>query len=97
MQKIVTITLDTTQLAQGENGPFSVSEVDEINSFLELGWQVEEWEFLKEGEMDGQVILLVILNDNLMYEEEATEFDLDLEEEEQDVYEGGKSITDNKN
>ena len=97
MQKIVTITLDTTQLAQGENGPFSVSEVDAINSFLELGWQVEEWEFLKEGEMDGQVILLVILNDNLMYEEEATEFDLDLEEEEQDVYEGGKSITDNKN
>ena len=43
---------------------------------LELGWQIEEWYFLKEGETDGQVVLLVILNDEIQFENEEGEFDL---------------------
>ena len=70
MQKIVTVLIDTSQLSPGKLNPFSVTELDEINDILEMGWQVEEWDFLKEGETDGQVVLMVILNDDLIEEEE---------------------------
>lgn len=83
MQKVVTIAVDTTQLYQGKTGPFSVSELDEINEFLELGWQIEEWDFLKEGESDGQVILIVILNDDTMFENEEDDFDMEFDQDEE--------------
>lgn len=82
MQKLITIALNTTQLNQAKTSPFAVNEVDEINEILELGWQIEEWEFLKKGEADGQVILLVILNDDLMSEEDEDEFDMGFDEDE---------------
>ena len=76
MQKVVTIAIDTTQLSQGKGTPFAVSELTEINEFLELGWQIEEWDFLKEGETDAKVVLLVILNDEQMFENEDHDFDM---------------------
>ena len=81
MQKIVTIAIDTTQLNNGKTTPFTVSELTEINEFLELGWQIEEWDFLKEGEADGQVVLLVILNDELMFENDNNDFDTEFDED----------------
>ena len=81
MQKIVTIAIDTTQLNKGKTTPFAVSELTEINEFLELGWQIEEWDFLKEGETDGQVALLVILNDELMFENDDNDFDMGFDED----------------
>ena len=83
MQKLVTIAIDTTQLKQTQLSPFAVNEVDEINELLELGWQIEEWDFLKETDMDGQVMLLVILNDEQMYDAQEDQFDMDFEEEEE--------------
>lgn len=84
MQKIVTIAVDTTQLNPEKSTPFAISELTEINELLELGWQIEEWDFLKEGETDGQVVLLVILNDEKQFENDEDEFDLgfdDVDEE----------------
>jgi hypothetical protein len=83
MQKVVTIAVDTTQLYQAKAGPFSVNELDEINEFLELGWQIEEWDFLKEGESDGQVILIAILNDDTMFENEEDDFDMEFDQDEE--------------
>ena len=76
MQKIVTVAVDTTQLKPGKSAPFAINDLTEINELLELGWQIEEWDFLKEGETDGQVVLLVILNDEIQFENEEDEFDL---------------------
>ena len=86
MQKFVTIAIDTTQLNPGKVNAFAVNEVEEINDLLELGWQVEEWDFLKEGEADGQVVLMVILNDEDMFKDEEDDFDMEFEAED-DEYE----------
>ena len=86
MQKILTIAVDTTQLIKGSLTPFAVNELEEINEILELGWQIEEWDFLKEGETDGQVVLLVILNDDLTIENDHDEFDTEFNEEDDDEY-----------
>ena len=95
MQKIVTIAIDTLQLNSEKITPFAVSELTEINEFLELGWQIEEWDFLKEGEIDGQVVLLVILNDELMFENEE-EFDMDFNDTDDDDYEEEEEAKENK-
>ena len=93
MQKIVTIAIDTIQLSTGKATPFAVNELSEINEFLELGWQIEEWDFLKECETDGQVVLLVILNDDEMFENDEDNFDTafdddeDFDEEEEEAKE----------
>ena len=84
MQKIVTIAIDTIQLSPGKATPFAVNELTEINEFLELGWQIEEWDFLKEGETDGQVVLLVILNDDEMFENDEDDFETAFDEDEFD-------------
>lgn len=76
MQKVVTVAVDTSQLKPGKSSPFAINDLTEINELLELGWQIEEWDFLKEGETDGQVVLLVILNDEIQFENEEDEFDL---------------------
>ena len=93
MQKIVTVTVDTTQLNPGKLNPFALNEVAEINEVLQLGWQIEEWDFLKEGETDGQVVLLVILNDDLMFDEEDEDdiiFNNSLDDEEEEYEEEQK-------
>lgn len=79
MQKVVTIAIDTTQLSQGKTTPFAVSELTEINEFLELGWQIEEWDFLYEGETDAKVVLLVILNDEQMFKHNEDDFDINFD------------------
>lgn len=95
MQKIVTIAIDTTQLKSGKATPFSVTELEEINEVLELGWQIEEWDFLKECDANGQVIILVTLNDNLVYADDGedfnTEFEVDDDEDYNDTPESLKS------
>ena len=90
MQKIVTVTVDTTQLSPGKINPFAVNELDEINEILQQGWQIEEWDFLKEGEADGQVVLMVILNDDMMFDEDENEdmlFNNSLDDEDEEEYE----------
>lgn len=75
MQKLITVSVDTKQLVQSPNNPFTINEVDSINELLEQGWQIEEWDFLKEGEGDGEILLLVILNDDNMFDTDDEEFD----------------------
>ncbi|MEJ7586828.1 MAG: hypothetical protein WKI04_04635 [Ferruginibacter sp.] len=70
MQKLITVNVDTTQLSSNPGKPFTINEVDSINELLELGWEIEEWDFLKEGEVDGEIILLVILSDDGMFDRE---------------------------
>jgi hypothetical protein len=70
MQKLITVSVDTKQLAQSPTNPFTINEVDSINELLEQGWEIEEWDFLKEGEGDGEILLLVILNDDAMFDSE---------------------------
>ena len=58
-----------------------------INELLEQGWEIEEWDFLKEDAGNGVILLIVILNDNAMYvdaeeqDELLEEFDFGEEEE----------------
>lgn len=92
MQRIVTVTVDTTQLNAGKLNPFAVNELEEINEVLQQGWQIEEWDFLKEGEADGLVVLLVILNDDLMFDDDEEDdmiFNNSLNDEEEEEYEQG--------
>ncbi len=92
MQKIVTVTIDTTKLLPGSINPFAINEVEEINEILAMGWQIEEWDFLKEGESDGQVVLMVILNDDRILNEEEDDIMFNNmldEEEEEEAYESG--------
>lgn len=96
MQKLLTATVNTNQLVQGLASSFTITEVEGINELLEQGWEIEEWDFLKEDAGDGVILLIVILNDNAMYveaeeqEELLEEFDFgeeDLSEEEVDDFE----------
>ena len=75
MQKLITVSVDTNQLLQSPTNPFTVNEVDGVNELLEQGWEIEEWDFLKEGEGDGEILLLVILNDDAMMDGFDDEFD----------------------
>jgi hypothetical protein len=82
MQKLITVTIDTNQLIKIPNVPFSINEVDSINELLQLGWEIEEWDFLKEDAGDGQIVLLVTLNDDAMFGDEDGEDDFDFEDDE---------------
>lgn len=96
MQRLITVSVDTTQLMQNPNDPFSINEVDSVNELLEVGWEIEEWDFLKEDSGDGQILLLVTLNDDMMFNDEGNHFDdeeeddFDDEDEEEDEIEKGK-------
>ena len=83
MQKLITVTIDTNQLIKIPNVPFSINEVDSVNELLELGWEIEEWDFLKEDGGDGQILLLVTLNDDVMFDNDE-EDDFDVEEADDD-------------
>jgi hypothetical protein len=43
--------------------------VEAINELLVQGWEIEEWNFLKEEAGTGVILLIVILNDSSMYVE----------------------------
>ena len=75
MQKLITVSIDTRQLFKDPNTPFTINEVESINELLEDGWEIEEWDFLKEDAGDGQILLLVTLNDDALFDEEDDEFD----------------------
>ena len=75
MQKLITVSVDTKQLKQSPTNPFTINEVESINELLEQGWEIEEWDFLKEGTGDGEILLLVILNDDAMFDDDENEFD----------------------
>ena len=78
MQKVITISVDTKHITKNAGSAFSINEVEGLNEWLALGWQIEEWDFLKEGEADGDIVLLVILNDDALYEDDkylADDFD----------------------
>ena len=64
MQKLITVSVDTKQISRTPGSPFTINEVEGLNEWLNLGWEIEEWDFLKEGEKDGDVVLLIILNDD---------------------------------
>ena len=99
MQKLITVSVDTKQLIQSPTNPFTVNEVDSVNELLEQGWEIEEWDFLKEGEGDGEILLLVILNDDAMFDKDDDEFgdefgfaDDDMDNDELDEIEENKKI-----
>ena len=80
MQKLITVSVNTKLLSQSAGKAFTINEVDSINELLQQGWEIEEWDFLKEGTSDGEILLLVILNDNQMFDEDdemEEEFDFD--------------------
>lgn len=86
MQRLITVSVDTTQITQNPNDPFSINEVDSVNDLLAAGWEIEEWDFLKEDSGDGQILLLVTLNDDMMFgdEESDLEDDFDFEDDDDD-------------
>lgn len=82
MQKLFTVTVNSKQLIEGVKSNFKVEEVEGVNEFLEQGWQIEEWNFLKEEAGSGVIILIVILNDSSMFiDEEELPEDFYMEEE----------------
>jgi hypothetical protein len=64
MQKLITVSVDTNQLMETPGNAFAINEVETVNELLELGWEIEEWDFLKEDAGDGKILLLVTLNDD---------------------------------
>ena len=82
MQKLLTVTVNAKQLVEGVKSNFKIEEVEGLNELLELGWQIEEWNFLKEEASTGVIILSVILNDSSMFiNSEELSDDFYLEEE----------------
>jgi len=82
MQKLFTVTVNSKQLIEGVKSNFKVEEVEGVNEFLQQGWQIEEWNFLKEEAGSGVIILIVILNDSSMFiDEEELPEDFYMEEE----------------
>ena len=80
MQKLLTVAIDAKLLINGLQAPFKITEVVAINELLEQGWEIEEWNFLKEEAGTGVIILIVILNDSSMYvdaDELSEDFDSD--------------------
>src|SRR4051812_20204009 len=87
MQKLITVSVDTKQLKQSTTDPFAINHVDSVNELLEQGWEIEEWDFLKEGGNDGEILLMVILNDDAMFDNDDEfndEFDFDDDDDEED-------------
>ena len=88
MQKLITVSVDTKQLLKSPTNPFTINEVDSINELLNQGWEIEEWDFLKEDDGDGEILLIVTLNDEAMFDDEDVdefddEFDFDEDEDEE--------------
>ena len=83
MQKLITVSVNTKQIAKSVNGPFTINEVEGLNEWLALGWEIEEWDFLKEAGTDGEIVLLVVLNDNALYDDEDY-FDEDFDASDED-------------
>ena len=84
MQKVITVSVDLKHITKKAGSAFSINEVEGLNEWLALGWQIEEWNFLKEGEADGDIVLLVILNDDALYEDDkylADDFDPNSEDQ----------------
>jgi hypothetical protein len=69
MQKLLTVAIDAKLLINGLHSPFNITEVEAINELLVQGWEIEEWNFLKEEAGTGVILLIVILNDSSMYVE----------------------------
>ncbi|MEP7108466.1 MAG: hypothetical protein ABI760_10800 [Ferruginibacter sp.] len=70
MQKLMTVSVDTKQLVQSPTNPFTINEIDSVNELLEQGWEIEQFEVLKGGTGNGDILLLVILNDDSMFDKE---------------------------
>src|SRR3954462_9633917 len=87
MQKLITVSVDAKQLKPSATEPFTINEVDSVNELLEQGWEIEEWDFLKEGGDNGEILLMVILNDDAMFDREDefdNEFDFDEDDDDDD-------------
>lgn len=69
MQKLLTVAIDAKLLINGLHSLFNITEVEAINELLVQGWEIEEWNFLKEEAGTGVILLIVILNDSSMYVE----------------------------
>ncbi len=74
MQKIITVSIDIKQLPPSD-AAFAINEVDSLNEWLAMGWEIEEWDFLRDGNADGKILLLVILNDDAKYDGYDDEID----------------------
>lgn len=87
MQKLITVVVDTTQIVKKPGSPFTINEVETLNEWLALGWEIEEWDFLKEAGADGEIILLVTLNDDAIYEpDEFLDEDFNDNDEDEEGY-----------
>jgi len=79
MQRLITVSVDTAQLTTNPNDPFAINDVDSVNDLLALGWEIEEWDFLKEDSGDGQILLLITLNDDMLFGDDDNDIDDDFD------------------
>ena len=80
MQKLITVAINLEKLRGTAQGTFTITEVEELNNFLQEGWIIEEYEFLSAGGEDEQEVVLFILNDEMS----ETEFDITAEDADED-------------
>ena len=93
MQKLITVTIDIEKLQESSKGAFTVNEIEEVNTLLEEGWEIEEWEFITSDKEAEKAIVLLMLNDEL-YDTENEDADYSLQnfdEEDHELFEDGKS------
>ncbi len=75
MEKVVTVTLDSEALLQNITDETQVCEVNGLNAYLELGWNVTDWEILKVDDNTGRLLIWVVLNDDVYDDDDDDDFD----------------------
>jgi hypothetical protein len=91
MQKVLTVTIDLERLQEAgqqedTRSATFVTEIPEINQWLEEGWVIEEWKTLNDSAVGGSVTMIFILNGELLYDtpETADDSEFQLEEEQEE-------------
>ena len=64
MQKLITLTINIEKLQEGSKGPFTITEVEEVNELLQQGWALEEWEFITGEKESDKAVMMLVLNDD---------------------------------
>ena len=92
MQKLITVGIDLRKLPKAIGTPFSINEVEAINEMLLKGWEIQDWDFLKEDNGSGEIVLLVTLDDSMIDEDDEfdDDFSFDLDEDEDDDEDAGE-------
>jgi hypothetical protein len=92
MQKVIIVKIDIEQLKQSSGEPFSLVDIDEVNTLLEEGWVIEDREFITSTRESEKALLMLVLNDGAPDYSDAL-FELDEDENDTDEQAAEKELS----